>query len=394
MNAAYWLLGYAEVRVERAYAEQVLNLCMRGGVPYLNGGSGKESLLLLVRERHARRLCALLQREGILYAVRRRGFPLSLLRLLRRPGLMLGCLCVACMLVASECFVFDIRVTGNRTLTEREVKQRLAAQGFTVGTFIPFVDTDRLENRVMLAGDGIAWLSVNIRGNVANVELVEQSIRQPATVLRPAHVVAARSGEVVAVELYRGNVVVTAGQRVKQGELLIAGVYDSATTGLRFTRAYGKVFARTVYSFEVEIPLSYQKKVYTGEVFEKKTLNFFAFPIKVYENTGNCTTLCDIIYIVENCSPVTGADLPLALYTERHLPYTLQTAQRSPEAALTLAHRALAEQILQTVGEGELLQKRVHTQILEDRVVLRAEVTCIADIAAVQEFEVDMKGEK
>ena len=61
---------------------------------------------------------------------------------------------------------------------------------------------------------------------------------------------------------------------------------------------------------------------------------------------------------------------------------------------MILAYRELAEQIAQTLQDGELLQKCVHTQILEDRVVLRAEVTCIADIAAVQEFEIDLKNRK
>ena len=394
MNPAYWLLGYAEVRVQRAYAEQVFNLCMRTGVPYLDGGSSSEQLCILVRSAHAKQLSALMQQQNVPYTAQRRGFPQLLRRLMARPGLLLGCLCVLAMLIASECFVFDIRITGNSMLTDREVKRLLAEQGFAVGTFIPGVDTDRLENLVMLSTDQIAWMSVNIRGNVANVELVEQSEPPPAQVLRPAHVIAAHSGEVVAVELYRGNVLVAAGQQVQRGEILIAGLYDSATTGVRFTRASGKVLARTVYSFCVEIPLEYEKKVYTGEKFEKKSLIFFSFPIKVFENTGNCTNVCDIIYIVENCSPIAEADLPLTMYTERHLPYTLQTETRSAEAALILAHRELAEQIAQTLQDGELLQKCVHTQILEDRVVLRAEVTCIADIAAVQEFEIDLKNRK
>ena len=84
---------------------------------------------------------------------------------------------------------------------------------------------------------------------------------------------------------------------------------------------------------------------------EKKSLIFFSFPIKVFENTGNCGALYDIIYIVENCSPVAGVDLPLAMYTERYLPYTVETEMRSPEAALTLAYRELAEQIRE---DGEL----------------------------------------
>ena len=392
MNPAYFLLGYAVVCVPREHAERLLNLCMQNGIVYLDGGSDGDYLRLCLRTGYAQKLCRTLGIADVSYTLERRGgLPQLFCRCCHRPGLLLGLLCAFALIVASECFLFDIRVTGNTTLTEREVKELLAAQGFAPGTFLPGLDTDRLENSVMLSTDKIAWLSVNLRGNVANVELVEQRVPEPEQVLHPAHVVATRSGEVVAVELYRGNVLTMAGQQVKKGEILIAGVYDSAATGFRFTRASGKVMAKTVYEFRVEIPYEYEKKVYTGEEYEKKSLIFFSFPIKVFENTGNCGALYDIIYIMENCSPVTGADLPLVLYTERYLPYTVEVGVHSSEAALTLAYRALSEQIAATIGDGELLQKRIHTEIGESGVMLRAEVTCIANIAAVQEFEIDVK---
>lgn len=392
MNPSYYILGYAVVRFDRAYAEQVLNLCMHGGIVYLDGGSDGEHLRLCLRSGHASRLCDALTRAEVPFCMERRGgLPRVLRHLFGRPGLVLGALCAALLVIASECFVFDIRVTGNSTLTAGEVKQLLAAQGFSEGAFIPGLDTDRLENRVMLSTDKIGWLSVNIRGNVANVELVEQRLPDPKPVLKPAHIVASHSGEVVAVELYRGNVLVSAGQQVAKGDLLIAGVYDSVATGFRFTRASGKVMARTVHSFRVEIPYEYEKKVYTGEVFEKKTLNFFSFSIKLSESTGKMGGVYDIISIVENCSPVSGVNLPLEVCTERYLPYTFETAYRDPEAALTLAYRQLSEQIAETLQDGELLEKRIYTEIGESGVVLRADVTCIADIAAVQEFEVDIK---
>lgn len=392
MNPSYYLLGYAVLCIDRVHAEQVLNLCMYGGIVYLDGGSDAKNLRLCLRTGHARRLCKALAQTELPYSIERRGgFPQSLRKLTHRPGLVLGTLCALVLIMASECFVFDIRVSGNSILTEREVKELLLAQGFTKGTFIPTLDTDELENRVMLSTDQIGWLSVNIRGNVANVELVEQRMPDPVPVLQPAHVVAAQSGEVVAVELYRGNVLVRAGQQVNKGEILIAGVYDSAATGFRFTRASGKVMARTVHSFRVEIPYEYEKKVYTGEVYEKKTLNFFNFPIKLCKSTGNCGTVYDIIYIVENFSPVAGVDLPLEIRTERYLPYTMETSYRDPEAALVMAYRELAEQIAQTLSDGELLEKHIYTEIGESGVVLRAEIVCIADIAAVQEFEIDIK---
>ena len=392
MKAVYFLQGYAILRFAREYAEQVLNLCMRYGVVYLDGGSDSEYLRLCLRTGHAKRLCVQAEHRGIAFEVEKKGgVPQLFRRLLARPGLIAGALCALCVIVASECFVFDIRVTGNQTLTSSEVKQLLQQEGFGLGTFIPGVDTDRLENRVMLNSDRIAWLSVNIRGNVANVELVEQRLPNPIPALLPAHVVAARSGEVVAVEMYRGNVLVSAGQQVQKGEILIAGVYDSQTLGFRFTRASGKVLARTVHEFEVFVPYEYEKKVYTGEILEKKSIFFFSFPIKVFESTGNWGMVCDKIDIVDNFSLWAKVDLPLYVHTERYLPYQTERATHSSEAALLLAHREMNEKLAHLLQEGELLDKRIDTEIGDEGVTLRATVTCIVDIAAQQEFALDLK---
>lgn len=392
MNPAYWLLGYVTVRIERMHAEQVLNLCMHGGIVYLDGGSDADCLRLCLRTRHASRLCARLERVQVPFVIEKRGgVPVYAGQFLRRPGLVLGLLCALSIVLGSELFVFDIRISGNQTLTAAQIKGMLAEQGFGPGSFIPGTDTDKLENSVMIAHDEIAWLSVNIRGNVASVELIEQRLPPKKPVLLPAHVVARQSGEVVSVQLWRGNVLVAAGQQVQKGEILIAGVYDGRTGGFRFTRASGQVLAKTAYEFRVEVPYEYQKKVYEGEIFEKKSLIFYSFPIKFFESTGNCPPLCDKIDIVENYSPLPGVDLPLCLHTERYVPYTVHAAYRTPEAALTLAHRELSMQIAHTLQGGELLSKHVRTEIGEQSVVLYATVVCIADIAAVQEFEIDMK---
>lgn len=395
MNLWYFIMGYGVVSLPRSYAEAVLNLCMRHGVVYMDAGTDAERVRLCLRTPHLGRLCRLLEAVELPYRVERRGgLPALVGRFVCRPGLVAGVICAVAIVAASELFLFDIRVTGNVTLTAAEVKDMLAKQGFTVGKFLPGIDTDKLENSVMIAHDEIAWLSVNIKGNVASVELIEARSREKTPPLSPAHVVASQSGEVISVELWRGNVLVAAGDQVQKGAILIAGVWDSQTQGFRFTRASGRVLAKTVHQFRVEIPYEYEKKVYSDRVWEKKSLIFFSFPIKVFQSTGNCGTVCDKIDIVENYSPLPDVELPLYLHTERYIPYTLQTAVRDPEAALTLAYRELSGQIYDTLQGGELLSKQIRTEIGEDSVVLYCTVTCIADIARVQEFEVDLKSQK
>ena len=85
MNIAYFLLGCITLRVGRAYAERVLNLCMHHGIVYLNGGSDTDCLCLCLRTGQAKRLCVLMQGEDVPYTVvKRAGIPQLFCRLLAR----------------------------------------------------------------------------------------------------------------------------------------------------------------------------------------------------------------------------------------------------------------------------------------------------------------------
>jgi hypothetical protein len=102
MNPSYYILGYAVLRMDRAYAERVLNLCMHGGIVYLDGGSEGETLRLCLRAGYARRLCDMLAQADVPYSVEKRGgLPQVLRGLARRPGLVLGALCALALIVAS-----------------------------------------------------------------------------------------------------------------------------------------------------------------------------------------------------------------------------------------------------------------------------------------------------
>ena len=84
-------------------------------------------------------------------------------------GLLLGMF----LLWLSGQFVWDVRVTGNETMTATEVKQVLKESGFGVGSYIPALQSNELENRVMLLSDRISWMSIYMDGTVAMVQIKE-----------------------------------------------------------------------------------------------------------------------------------------------------------------------------------------------------------------------------
>lgn len=391
MNPILFFSGSRTVWTDAENSTALLDICLRYGVTYTDffcGGDG--SIRFCTSAWAAKRLERLCQREGVeLRTLESGGLPSLMWRYRRRAGLFVGAILAAALLWLSGRFVWDVRVTGNATMTRSEVLDELRACGFGVGSYIPSVRASVLENRVLIESDRISWIAISIDGTVARVQIIEHTAEPPSEDLtRPANLIAACDGQIELLELYRGNCVVGVGQAVKKGELLVSGLYDSALTGYRWTRASGKVMARTERTFCVEIPLQYEEKVYGERKCDEMVLNFFDFSLKIFKSTGNEGGKCDIIKEEKGLELFGVSSLPFGFDLTYSLPYTSQAATRTPEAALELAYAELERQMSVLSDGCELLRKDVSTTLTEDSLILTCTVLCIEDIAVQSEFEI------
>ena len=391
MNLPLWLLGGARLRSNADSRVAVLNLCLSEGVSYTDlcwesdGGisfrcayATARSLLRRCREQGIARTC---ERVDGLFAI--------VWHLRRRVGLVAGMLCAVLLIVMSGMFVWDVSIVGNASLSEQEIEALLEECGFGVGSYLPDVRTRELENRVLIATDRLSWISVNLDGTVARVQVIERIAADEKTPSRPANLVAARDGQIELVMLYRGEGTVKIGQAVKKGELLASGVLGNETEGLRITRAAGEVLARTEHEICVEIPLTYEEKSAAEEKILSATLNFFNFSLKIFKSTGNDGGQCDIIEKEKELASFGPRPLPVFVTLQVASPYTLLKKTRSAQDALALAYASLDTQIGSLSNAVQLLEKRIDTEITDTSVILRATVSCIENIAVVQEFDVE-----
>ena len=301
----------------------------------------------------------------------------------------MGAILAVALVVLSGLFVWDVQVSGNEELTEGEVIEALRACGFGVGSYLPSLRVREIENRVLMASECIGWLSINTEGTVARVQIIEHIAgERESSSKNPANLVAVSDGQIEYLELYRGNVVVTVGQAVKKGELLVSGLYDSKTGSFRYTRAAGRVMARTERVLTVEIPLLYEEKVYDEVYLQEIELSFFNFSQNFFKNSRNSDILCDIIKYNANLGQLGDNRLPVSLSRTEVRPYQLVERERSAEEALELCYAELAEQLSTISNEVQLLQKQIVTEVGEESVRLVCTLTCIEDIALVQEFEI------
>ena len=391
MNIIYLILGYVDIYVKKEYTVALLNLCMYYSVPYTRFSYNADGgISMRLRLSHYAKIECECNARGIeIFQIKSGGIPVFLNKHKKRSGLLVGGLIAIVMILAFESLIWDISISGNSSITSSEIINMLAAYGVEIGSNKNKIHTQSIENKILAESDDISFISINIQGNIANVEIRERSKENEKEEKKYANITAKKSGVIQNAQIYRGNLVVGAGQYVDVGDLLISGIYDSKIQGFRFTRASGKVYAKTVEEIFIEIPLEYEEKFYTGAVNYEKNLNFFGFSVKISKNYGNDMVLYDTISNVENYCLRDEVKLPVNSQTVSFHEYQYKKCTRSIDEARELAYFKLSEAIIE-LGDIEILKKSIDTYSLEDKLMLVCTLVCIEDISCVTEFDVDL----
>ena len=387
-----YLFGENFFTVPMKDGARLLNICMEYGIVYRRLRAVDDERVGFFCSAYSsaalRRLCA--KKEIELTLVSSRGLPSLIYTYRHRVGILVGVILAVLLIALSDDYIWDVRVSGNETLTYSQVVNALEEQGFGVGTPIEGVDVDKLKTAVMVKDGRISWMAVNVVGTVAYVQVREHVASEPDGPTLPANIVAERDGEIQYLEIFQGEAAVKEGQAVRKGDLLISGVRESNVNGFSVTRAAGSVYAVTEREIRVEIPYEYEKKTYSDSRKRDLSLIFFGKDIKVLKNTGNCGEFCDTIESENMIELPGGTRLPLGLKSVTHAEYTVSTERYTPSEAMELAYYRLGQQINYEMAGAQILSKEIETDIGESSYILVCRIRCIEDIGCVSEFETDL----
>ena len=286
--------GQVQLRVEAPFPERVLNLCGARNLSFWDvAWESDKAFTCRMSRRDSRTLRRAVQEmDCTVTVVGREGAPYFLLRFRRRYVLLAGLgLCAAAMVYGSF-FIWDFQVEGNETVPDEEILRALEQNGVGIGTFSFSLDPEGLRNQVLLEIPELSWLTVNVSGCRATVQ-VRERVKKPEMVdeRTPTNVVARRAGLVLTIQSTEGVNMVLPGTSVEEGQLLISGVEDTETVGARVLTGMGKVEARTWYTLSTVMPLTVAEKQYTGEEKQGYSLVFGTNRVKFFLNssigTGN-----------------------------------------------------------------------------------------------------------
>lgn len=390
-------VGYRTVSVAEGQCVDFLELCASARISYhsvgvLRDGEGQRRVFRLSYSAGFRAVVLGEARGLDVREESRHGIPLLLGKFARRPGVWLGAVIFCVLIATSSGIIWDIRVEGCSKVSEERVEELLRLSGLGVGSKRSELDVDSIENHVLILSDEISWISVNVTGTVAEVEIREAETVPKTPSYAASNLVAERNGIIVGFEEVRGDISVELGEAVSEGQLLVSGAYGSDTSATRFVRSSGSVIALCERSYDIEIPLSFEKKLYTGRKKIKKSLIFFDKEVKFFENGGNSAESCDTIESVRYFELFGLGKLPIGIRTVTYTEYGLQEAELSEELAAEQAIFVLWQRFAADAPEAQLVDKRIRGSVRGDSYVLEATLGTLENIAKEIEIEIEITG--
>ena len=379
-KAVKLLRGSVCVRAKSAYPERMLNLCSARGIEFWDvRWIDDTALSFCVARGDLRALRRAAEGCGAEVSIERTaGTPFFFARLRRRHALFAGGILCAALLLVNSLFIWDFEVTGNETVPTETILHALREHGVHRGTFIYSFRSQDICNRVLPELKDLCWVAVNVRGCKAYVQ-VRERVRAPERVneSEPTNVIAAKPGLITKVRALDGEKRVLPGTSVQQGQLLIAGVVDTGGTEkpsvtTRFLAGKGEVWARTWYDLTVRVPLTYEKKVYTGKEKRSHTLIWGENRLKIgAKGSSICNVDCDKIKNQTQWTLFGLFALPVTWETETLLPYELEIAARSRADAEAQGKDVLETYLAALLGEtGSVTQRRFSTAVEGDTLVV------------------------
>ncbi len=381
-----WLLGYVRFSVLGGSPERFYTNCAHSGAYLWDMTSGGNAGACVAARRY-RFLRRNARRAGCRLRVRERtGLPFSLRRTKSHAGLWAGFAAFLVLSFSLSTHIWCVQVTGNKDVPAGKIESALASAGLVSGTLRSSVNPQEVERRVMLQCPEIRWISINLRGSMAEAAVRETTEKPNISDQKSVcNVIAARTGQILSLEVFAGTPEVKKGDAVVEGQLLVNAVVEDQTGGSTMTHASAEIIAETSREVTVKVPLHKQVDVPTGKTAVRRNLDIFRahIPLTLQRKPqGSWRCECERTTV-----SLFGTPLPLGIYMETWKEVRSQEITLTKSEARSLAGQQIKKQSDALLkGLGRVTGQKLTEHWGKDGLTCEAKLTCEENIAKESEI--------
>lgn len=384
----YLFSGRVRVEIACLYPERFMNICARNGIAFTDLEYTDDSTILVtVSLSDYKKLKRLIGRSFSMRSVRKWGTPFLFYGIRKRYVLIAGMTACFFAVLIMSMFIWQIDVTGNKTVPTERILTELDDLGVSMGTCSFAFSQDYISNEILQRIPELCWIAVNVKGSRAEVK-VRETVPPPDMIDSdtPTIVYAEKGGLITDIAVYNGQTECSVGQTVSKGDVLATGIMDNKLGGHRIVHAMARVTARTWYNISAVTPAERCEKVYTGGTKTKTSIIIADKRINLYFNSGISWQNYDKITERKNLTLFGGAVLPICIEKTSFREYELQKKSYDLSAgAEEYLRSALKKQITDGEIQSEVFEHEESGGVL--RSTLRAE--CSEQIAVMRDLTED-----
>ncbi|MGE5421925.1 MAG: sporulation protein YqfD, partial [Ignavibacteriales bacterium] len=271
-----YLGGIVTVKIRGIYPEKLINLALSRGI-YLSGvkRDGADIVFSLRRNGFKPLQSMAEQLDYEIEITGRQGLPFYRRLLSERWMLLGGALIFLLALYTLTSLVWFLDVVGTSQVKPQTILTSATRHGLHKWSWKNQIDKNQVEAGILKDVPMLSYVEVNVQGITVSIKVVEK-ILPDESLMGPCNVVALSGGVIEEILVLEGKGLVTKGDTVEVGDILISGLVTSLTDQVpeqtedvpppepRLVRARGVVKARVLYEGYGEQPMEIRTRVFTG----------------------------------------------------------------------------------------------------------------------------------
>ncbi len=379
-HLGFWQ-GRLEIEAKGGQLEQFINLLHRDRIAPRNLRRAEDgTLYFTLPKKDFRRLRAPAFKTGTrLHILKKRGLFTVLRPFRKRWGLVVGLALFLGLIFYSAGFIWRVEVIGCEKTSYTQVAAELEELGLYIGCSRK-IDVGVIENRYLMGNEKLSWMSINIKGTTAYVEVREKGIHpQVEDRSVPTNIYATRDGVIVSIADYGGTRQVQVGEPVIAGDLLVSGDRTDKYGVRRLSHCIAAVYASTQRETVVSVPLTEDLRIKNGKkrCFFEISCGKLKFPLyftkKISYNNYDIVTE---VYPLK----IGSFALPFSFSVIKAEEVALQSVARSPEEARELAMAQLGFFEADRLSSVKITDRKLTEQLSETELKITAIYDCVEEI--------------
>ncbi len=365
--------GYVRIQVEGYYIERFINICTNRKILIWNLKRKKGvQLFLNIGIKDFKKLTDISRRTNCKVRIKnKKGLPFLLYRYKKRKIFAIFLLIILIMIFISSRYIWNIDIIVQDNQIIENIEEDLQKLGLKQGIKKNKIDKEKIINEIRLHRKDISWIGLDIKGTNVKVKIVK-SKEQPEIISNKDHcdIIAKKAGTISKITAQNGTAVVSVGDTVEVGDILIKGIMEGKYTEARKVHSLGIVEAEIIYSKTKEVYLEQEKYNKTGKKENKYEISINNKNLKLYKNNSKFDLYCSEIN--QNKIKISNnLYLPISITKITNFEQTKEVKKYSIEEAVEIATQELTKEFENELPNKEnIADKNVKTVQKDNSVIV------------------------